>query len=67
MKHMKRILSYIFAATIVLGFSSCDKIFDSLEGDLSKMYADQLTATEAGIDRGHHVDEAVQPDRRPPG
>ena len=40
MKHMKRILSYIFAATIVLGFSSCDKIFDSLEGDLSKMYAD---------------------------
>ncbi len=51
MTHMKRILSYIFAATIVLGFSSCDKLFDSLEGDLSKMYADQLTATEAGIDR----------------
>ena len=51
MKNMKRILSYIFAATLVLGLSSCDKLFDSLEGDLSKMYADQLTASEAGIDR----------------
>ena len=50
MKHMKRIL-YILAAFIVLGFTSCDKLFDSLEGDLSKMYADDLLANEAGIDR----------------
>ena len=48
---MKRILYYIIAAITVLSFSSCDKLFDSLEGDLSKMYADDLLATEAGIDR----------------
>ena len=48
---MKRIIYYIFDAFIALGLSSCDKLFDSLEGDLSKMYADDLLATEAGIDR----------------
>ena len=36
---------------MVLGLVSCDKIFDSLEGDLSKMFAEDLTATEDGIDR----------------
>lgn len=48
---MKKIFTCIFTASIVLGLASCDKIFDSLEGDLSKMYADELTATEAGMDR----------------
>ena len=48
---MKKIFSIIFAAALVLGFSSCDKLFDSLEGDLSKMSAEDLFATEAGIDR----------------
>ena len=48
---MKKIFTYIFTASIVLGLASCDKIFDSLEGDLSKMYAEDLTATEAGMDR----------------
>ena len=48
---MKRIFIYILAASVVLGFTSCDKIFDSLEGDLTKMSAADLTATEAGLDR----------------
>ena len=48
---MKKIFSYILAASIVFGFTSCDGIFDSLEGDLTKMSASDLTATEAGLDR----------------
>ena len=48
---MKKIFTYIFTVSIVLGLASCDKLFDSLEGDLSKMYAEELTATEAGMDR----------------
>ena len=48
---MKKILSIFFAAALVLGFSSCDKLFDSLEGDLSKMSSEDLFSTEAGIDR----------------
>ena len=51
MKHMKKILSLIFAAALVLGFSSCDKLFDSLEGDLTKMYKKDLIQSTAGIDR----------------
>ena len=52
MKHMKKIFAYILAASVVvLGFTSCDKIFDDLEGDLTKMSAADLTATEAGLDR----------------
>ena len=48
---MKKIFTYIIAASIVFGFTSCDGIFDSLEGDLTKMSAADLTATEAGLDR----------------
>ena len=51
MKHMKKIFTYILSASIALGLTSCDKIFDSLEGDLTKMSAADLTATEAGLDR----------------
>ena len=51
MKHMKKIFTYILGASIVLGLASCDKLFDSLEGDLTKMSAADLTATEAGLDR----------------
>ena len=40
MKHMKKIFTYILGASIVLGLASCDKIFDSLEGDLTKMSSD---------------------------
>ncbi len=48
---MKKFFKYILAASIVLGLASCDKIFDSLEGDLNKMSAEDMTATEAGLDR----------------
>ena len=51
MKHMKKIFTCILAASIVFGFTSCEKVFDSLEGDLTKMSAADLTATEAGLDR----------------
>ena len=51
MKHMKKIFTYILSASIALGLTSCDKIFDNLEGDLTKMSAADLTATEAGLDR----------------
>ena len=51
MKHMKKIFSYILGASLVLGLVSCDKLFDNLEGDLSKMSAADLTSTEAGLDR----------------
>lgn len=48
---MKKILVYITAAVFSLGLVSCDKIFDSLEGDLTKMSAEDLVSTEAGLDR----------------
>ncbi len=51
MKHMKKIFTYILGASIILGLASCDKIFDNLEGDLTKMSAADLTSTEAGLDR----------------
>ena len=49
---MKKIL-YILSAFVCLSLSmtSCDALFDSLEGDLTKMSAADLTATEAGLDR----------------
>ncbi len=48
---MKKILTYIIAASVIFGLSSCDKLFDSLEGDLTKMSAEDMTSTEAGLDR----------------
>lgn len=51
MKHMKKFFNIIFTASIILGLSSCDKIFDNLEGDLSKMSAQDMTSSEDGIDR----------------
>ena len=51
MKDMKKIFTYILAAFLVLGLSSCDKIFDSLEGDLTKMSAEDLASSTAGLDR----------------
>ena len=48
---MKKIFIYIASAVAALSLVSCDKIFDSLEGDLTKMSAADLTATEAGLDR----------------
>ncbi len=48
---MKKILTFVFTAVAALALVSCDKIFNNLEGDLTKMSADDLTATEAGLDR----------------
>lgn len=36
---------------IAFGVTSCDAIFDSLEGDLTKMSGEDLTSSEAGLDR----------------
>ena len=47
---MKKIFVYILAVA-TLAFVSCDKIFDSLEGDLTKMEAEQFASSEAGLDR----------------
>ena len=48
---MKKIILSVITAIAALGLVSCDKIFDSLEGDLSKMSAEDLTSSESGLDR----------------
>ena len=48
---MKKIFTYITALFFALALVSCDKIFDSLEGDLSKMTESDLTSSEAGLVR----------------
>lgn len=47
---MKKIL-YVISAFVCLSLSltSCDKLFDSLEGDLSKMTGADMVSSEAGI------------------
>ncbi|MBR5076233.1 MAG: RagB/SusD family nutrient uptake outer membrane protein [Bacteroidales bacterium] len=49
---MKKIL-YILSAFVCLSltFTSCDAIFDNLEGDLSKMSGADMASSEAGISR----------------
>ena len=46
---MKKIFAYILIAGLTLGLSSCDKFFDSMEGDLSKVDADALLNSENGL------------------
>lgn len=48
---MKKLFTYIFTAAVAISLISCDKIFDNLEGDLTKMSGEDLTSTEAGLDR----------------
>ena len=48
---MKKIFVYIFSAVAALALVSCDKIFDNLEGDLTKMDAETLAGSTAGLDR----------------
>jgi starch-binding outer membrane protein, SusD/RagB family len=49
---MKKILLKITAIVCLsLGIMSCEKLFDSLEGDLTRMTADDMVSTEAGIQR----------------
>lgn len=47
---MKRLFIKIAAlALVVAGFSSCESLFDSLEGDLTKMTGEDMASSEAGI------------------
>ena len=46
---MKRIFNYIALVGICLGLVSCDKFFDSMEGDLSKVSGENMAATENGL------------------
>ena len=48
---MKKIFVYILSAVAALTLASCDKIFDNLEGDLTKMDAEALSGSVAGLDR----------------
>ena len=48
---MKKIFTYLITAVAAISLVSCDKIFDSLEGDLSKMSAEDLTSSEDGFIR----------------
>ena len=46
---MKKIFKYILIAGLTLGFTSCDKFFDNMEGDLSKVAAEDLLNSENGL------------------
>ena len=48
---MKKIISYLTIGLLTLGAVSCDKIFDNLEGDLTKLSGDYLAESEAGLSR----------------
>ena len=48
---MKKIFKYTFAIVLSLCLASCDKLFDSLEGDLTRMSEDDMVSTQAGLER----------------
>jgi starch-binding outer membrane protein, SusD/RagB family len=49
---MKKILINITAILCLsLGMTSCEKIFDNLEGDLTRMTGEDMVSSEAGIQR----------------
>ena len=48
---MKKIFKYTFAIVLAIGLCSCDKLFDSLEGDLNTMSEEDMTSTQAGLER----------------
>jgi len=48
---MKKVFIYLAAAALTFNLSSCEAIFDNLEGDLTKMSSADLTGSEAGLDR----------------
>ena len=48
---MKKIFRYTFAIVLGLGLLSCDKLFDSLEGDLTRMSEEDMFLTQAGLER----------------
>ena len=46
---MKKIFKYILVAGLSFGLMSCDKFFDNMEGDLSKVAAEDLLASNSGL------------------
>ena len=46
---MKKIFRYILIAGLSFGLLSCDKFFDSMEGDLSKVAAEDLLNSDNGL------------------
>ena len=46
---MKRIFKYIALSILCAGLVSCDKFFDSMEGDLSKVDAETMVSTQSGL------------------
>ena len=48
---MKKIFRYTFAIVLGLALCSCDKLFDSLEGDLTKMSEEDMTSSQAGMEK----------------
>ncbi|MBO6063302.1 MAG: RagB/SusD family nutrient uptake outer membrane protein [Bacteroidales bacterium] len=48
---MKKIFKYTFVIVLSLGLCSCDKLFDSVEGDLTRMSEDDMISTQAGLER----------------
>ena len=48
---MKKIFKYSFAIVLSLGLCSCDKLFESLEGDLTRMSEEDMFYTQAGLER----------------
>ena len=48
---MRKIFTILTAVVLTFGITSCDSMFDKLEGDLTKMSGEDLTKSEAGLDR----------------
>ncbi|SKC55553.1 Starch-binding associating with outer membrane [Bacteroidales bacterium WCE2004] len=48
---MKKIFKYAIVAFLGIGLCSCDKLFDGLEGDLTKMSGEDMTSSQAGMER----------------
>ena len=48
---MRKISTILSAVVLAFCITSCDAMFDKLEGDLTKMSGEDLTKSEAGLDR----------------
>ncbi len=46
---MKKIIGYILITCLLFGTYSCDRVFDNLEGDLSKMSVEDMLSSEKGL------------------
>ena len=48
---MKKFFKYTLAIVLGLSLCSCDKLFDSIEGDLTKMSGEDMVSSQAGLER----------------